>query len=811
MALNIPDWLHGGATSWAVSRYPDKRPLDPRTLDAIKTNTEGGWTTLDAARLALAKAQVTDPDAGNLYLCRRMQADERILCVDFDQVDEDTERNPEFDAATRAAIDMLTACRGWHEESASGKGKHVWLRLPEGETGDDLRSRLPKTKLEFWSRARHMLVTGRPADTPGGANPEAPARLVAQITRAPRHGALDFDPLPIDTIREMVEATPPVPRGEGARNQWLSFIWAIAQAAEEADRAEACEIALAWSTQGGAIDTDIRDFYKAWDDGCGKPATAGELIKRANGGWIPAAAAVVKALRTYLHRMPALDDAPAAPTRVDNRSVETRAAEAAAELPPLPTPEETAAEPDALAALIAECQFVNPRELPVPVVPDAIIPNTIPTSGVGTFVASQSAGKSVWALDMAMAVGDGRVWDAELGEGAPDMCSLYLPYEDGFTLTHYRARGVGLQYPDVQDSAFRVIPDKLVPIDAPEFVPWLRHRVAALRLVTGRRGPCLVVVDTIAAAMTITKENENAEVSPLMKRLGEATDRSDPNVGEIFIMLVGHYGKDTTNGQRGASAWAASSDMVLELTAAEAEVNGKKVVHKGRITDCVHYLTRSKMKNLPGAGDKTARWVGLIGHEGVLNRKGETLATPILLPAGVVGTPRDGRADAEAARAAVNAIGANVPEAAQAFQEYGNSATKAAAAKTERGLANREKDADGAARAEATRVQGDRLARELLVQLTTLFNIKPGDPKIPFGRKHQDGRGDDGPGLDLIAVGEALSPGHAYRPIEYAFKRGWITLTAAPPGPWGKKFFTLRGEWGITHAGHEAREKGQAE
>ena len=65
--------------------------------------------TWGAARLALAKAQVTDPDAGNLYLCRRMQADERILCVDFDLVDEDTERNPEFDAETRAAIDI--SCR----------------------------------------------------------------------------------------------------------------------------------------------------------------------------------------------------------------------------------------------------------------------------------------------------------------------------------------------------------------------------------------------------------------------------------------------------------------------------------------------------------------------------------------------------------------------------------------------------------------------------------------------------------------------------------------------------------------------------
>ena len=72
----------------------------------------------------------------------------------------------------------------------------------------------------------------------------------------------------------------------------------------------------------------------------------------------------------------------------------------------------------------------------------------------------------------------------------------------------------------------------------------------------------LVFVDTVSASFDIQEEADNAEaarVCKIMQRISEKTG--------AIVVPIHHYGKNASVGLRGASAWRASADIVLSVTA----------------------------------------------------------------------------------------------------------------------------------------------------------------------------------------------------------------------------------------------------
>jgi hypothetical protein len=72
----------------------------------------------------------------------------------------------------------------------------------------------------------------------------------------------------------------------------------------------------------------------------------------------------------------------------------------------------------------------------------------------------------------------------------------------------------------------------------------------------------LVFVDTVSASFNLQEEADNAEaarVCKIMQRIAEQT--------AAIVVPIHHYGKNAAVGLRGASAWRASADIVLSVTA----------------------------------------------------------------------------------------------------------------------------------------------------------------------------------------------------------------------------------------------------
>jgi hypothetical protein len=92
----------------------------------------------------------------------------------------------------------------------------------------------------------------------------------------------------------------------------------------------------------------------------------------------------------------------------------------------------------------------------------------------------------------------------------------------------------------------------------------------------------LVIIDTMAAAFTFDDENDNSEASSMikvMKDIGKATG--------AIVVPVHHYGKASTGGLRGASAFHGGTDVVLSVL---AEIDRTE----GTVSDRRLSLTKSR-------------------------------------------------------------------------------------------------------------------------------------------------------------------------------------------------------------------------
>lgn len=200
-----------------------------------------------------------------------------------------------------------------------------------------------------------------------------------------------------------------------------------------------------------------------------------------------------------------------------------------------------------------------------------LVENVLPVGGLSVLGGKKKRGKSWLAIDLTLAVAEGRPW---LGHPTNAGAVLYLALEDGAERVQQRLR------------ALKAAENLPITWYCPEHGTGdpLRTLSDALSYHAGvvNSYPALVVLDTLAATYSadgrISDENSNVDMGALGNEL-----RNLARTRSLHLMVVAHHGK-LVSGQpgddlRGASAISGSADVVLGLYRLE---NGYYLKGEGR-------------------------------------------------------------------------------------------------------------------------------------------------------------------------------------------------------------------------------------
>lgn len=122
--------------------------------------------------------------------------------------------------------------------------------------------------------------------------------------------------------------------------------------------------------------------------------------------------------------------------------------------------------------------------------------------------------------------------------------------------------------------------DRPIPLawtaDAPSLssadgMKWLSDAVLAAKRGAPEGMPLnTVVIDTIAAAFGVEDENDNAAAARIMKSLGDFAAQHG-----LLVVAIAHLGKNAESGVRGASAFGAGADAILNVIAVADPLTGE--------------------------------------------------------------------------------------------------------------------------------------------------------------------------------------------------------------------------------------------
>jgi hypothetical protein len=234
---------------------------------------------------------------------------------------------------------------------------------------------------------------------------------------------------------------------------------------------------------------------------------------------------------------------------------------------------------DGRAALIKGFTFHNPAPPPAP---DYLIERLIPKECEIVFIGGQSgAGKTFILVDLAVCLATGAPFFGKKID--TKVATIILAAESPGSLK-YR----------LHVAAERAAPGESLPICHLGTVPDLKDQKEVAALIQRINAASdeleetygiplgLVIIDTMAAAFTFDDENDNSEASSMikvMKDIGKATG--------AIVVPVHHYGKASTGGLRGASAFHGGTDVVLSVL---AEIDRTE----GTVSDRRLSLTKSR-------------------------------------------------------------------------------------------------------------------------------------------------------------------------------------------------------------------------
>ena len=181
-----------------------------------------------------------------------------------------------------------------------------------------------------------------------------------------------------------------------------------------------------------------------------------------------------------------------------------------------------------------------------------LIKNWFGFEGLSLVYGSSGAGKTLLALDLGFHVASGIEW---FGNRVNRGNVVYIMSE-GTNVSHNRIKAIELKKNELFSEGaqyFHCLND-IVSLysdnnDTLDFLKTVKHHF-----------PRLVVIDTLAMAMSGGDENRTQDIGIVLKNI----KKIQQELG-CHVMVLHHPGKDESRGARGSSALHAASDTVLEL------------------------------------------------------------------------------------------------------------------------------------------------------------------------------------------------------------------------------------------------------
>ena len=185
-----------------------------------------------------------------------------------------------------------------------------------------------------------------------------------------------------------------------------------------------------------------------------------------------------------------------------------------------------------------------------------IIKEWLTENTISVVYGASNVGKSFFAMDLSWHVAANQVW---MGCKVRGGAVLYLATEGGLSFAN-RLVALREKYPDHENVKLAIRPSPINLFNAAEDIAKVEALIAAISKKHGQVR--MLVIDTLArATQGQMDENNNSEASKFIKQLDAIRERTG-----VHIMLIGHSGKDTNKGLRGASSIKAAADSEIELT-----------------------------------------------------------------------------------------------------------------------------------------------------------------------------------------------------------------------------------------------------
>lgn len=180
-----------------------------------------------------------------------------------------------------------------------------------------------------------------------------------------------------------------------------------------------------------------------------------------------------------------------------------------------------------------------------------LVQGVLPKAGIAAIYGDTKSGKSFLAIDLLLAIAEGREWFGYQTESAP---ATYLALEGQAGVSQrISASSVSRGEPSER---FKVITQDFSLVNPEDL-----NELAACLIQSGRQDGVLII-DTQARAAAGLDENASKDMGQVI----EAASKLQRLVGGL-IVLVHHTGKDGSKGPRGHSSFLAALDAAIRVEA----------------------------------------------------------------------------------------------------------------------------------------------------------------------------------------------------------------------------------------------------
>ena len=197
------------------------------------------------------------------------------------------------------------------------------------------------------------------------------------------------------------------------------------------------------------------------------------------------------------------------------------------------------------------------------VLPGWLVKQMLPVRGVALLSGQFSSGKSFVASDLALSV----IYGSPFLERKVKAGGVLWFAAEGSDEIELRIKAARCKFEDKTGANLPLFwPERMSDGDTNAVLVDIKRTIEQAKTECAVRYDGLplrlVVVDTLAAALSIEDENSNAEAGRIMRKLGDIAKRLD-----VLILVVAHLGKNAEAGTRGASAYGAGAESIITVLA----------------------------------------------------------------------------------------------------------------------------------------------------------------------------------------------------------------------------------------------------